>query len=139
MGRGNGESITANAMIMTRRPTNVTETNQYSAFVAYRRSTHVPTCLEARVHTHRSVQTHSHVRMYQRQQALFCSTTLGIYVGYAQAYMYLAKIVVHIVRSQQEVVGRGNITCSGMHHKSWGRRHRMLMHFVLLFFLNPHC
>jgi len=27
MGRGNGESITANAMIMTRRPTNVTKTN----------------------------------------------------------------------------------------------------------------
>jgi len=27
MGRGNGESITANAMIMTMRPTNVTETH----------------------------------------------------------------------------------------------------------------
>jgi len=35
MGRGNGESITANAM--TSRPTNVTKTNQYLAFVAYRR------------------------------------------------------------------------------------------------------
>jgi len=34
MGRGNGESITANAMKMTRRPTNVTETNQYPVFVA---------------------------------------------------------------------------------------------------------
>ena len=34
MGRGNGESITTNAMIMTRRPTNVTETNKYPAFVA---------------------------------------------------------------------------------------------------------
>jgi len=66
MGRGNGESITANAMIMTMRPTNVTETNQYPAFVAYRRSTHVPTCLEARVHTHRSARTHFHVRMDQR-------------------------------------------------------------------------
>ena len=136
MGRGNGESITANAMIMTRRPTNVTETNQYSAFVAYRRSTHVPTCLEARVHTHQSVQTHSHMRMHQRQQALFCSPTLGIYFGYAQAYMHLGKIAVHIVWRQhmqhglgstrcKEVVGRGNITCSGMHHKSWGRRHQM--------------
>jgi len=31
MGRGNGESINANAMIMTMRPTNVTETNQYPA------------------------------------------------------------------------------------------------------------
>jgi len=27
MGRGNGEGMTANAMIMTMRPTNVTETN----------------------------------------------------------------------------------------------------------------
>ena len=35
MGRGNGESITANAM--TSRPTNVTKTNQCPAFVAYRR------------------------------------------------------------------------------------------------------
>ena len=52
MGRGNVESITANAMIMTMRPTNVTETNQYPVFVAYHRSTHVPTCLEARVYTH---------------------------------------------------------------------------------------
>jgi len=34
MERGNGESIIANAMIMTRRPSNVTETNQYPAFVA---------------------------------------------------------------------------------------------------------
>jgi len=42
MGRGNGESITANAMNMTMRPTNVTETNQYPAFVAYHRITHVP-------------------------------------------------------------------------------------------------
>jgi len=54
--------------------------------------------------------------------------------------MYSAKIVLHIVRSQhiqygagrtryKEVVGNnevvGNITCSGMHHKSWGRRHQM--------------
>jgi len=31
---GGGDSITANAMIMKRRPTNVTETNQYPAFVA---------------------------------------------------------------------------------------------------------
>ena len=97
MGRGNGESVTANTTIMTRRPTNVTETNQYSAFVASRRSTHIPTCLEARVHTHRSARTHSHVRIHQPQQALFCSPTLGIYVGYAQAYMYLAKIAVHII------------------------------------------
>jgi len=66
MGRGNGESITANAMIMTMRPTNVTQTNQYPAFVAYRRNTHVPTCLEAHVHTHQLAQTHSHVRMHQR-------------------------------------------------------------------------
>ena len=35
MERGNGESITANAM--TSRSTNVTDTNQYPAFVAYRR------------------------------------------------------------------------------------------------------
>ena len=35
MGRGNGESITANAM--SNRPTNVTKTNQCPAFVAYRR------------------------------------------------------------------------------------------------------
>ena len=34
MERGNGESITVNAMIMTRRPTDVTKTNQYPAFVA---------------------------------------------------------------------------------------------------------
>jgi len=33
-GEGEVESITANAMIMTRRPTNVTKTNQYPAFVA---------------------------------------------------------------------------------------------------------
>jgi len=33
-GEGGMVSITANAMIMTRRPTNVTETNQYPAFVA---------------------------------------------------------------------------------------------------------
>jgi len=44
MGRGNGENITANAMIRTSRPKNVTETNQYPAFVAYRRSTHIPIC-----------------------------------------------------------------------------------------------
>jgi len=108
MGRGNGESVTANTTIMTRRPTNVTETNQYPAFVAYRSSMHVPACLEARVHTHRAAQTHSHVRMHQRQQALFCSPTLGIYVGYAQAYIYLAKIAVHIVWSQH--------TCNGSMH-----------------------
>jgi len=51
MGRGNGESMTANGMIMTRRPTNVTETNQYPLFVAYCISTHVPICLEAHFHT----------------------------------------------------------------------------------------
>jgi len=62
MGRRNGESITANTTIMTWRPTNVTETYQYPAFVSYRSSTHVPTCLEARVHTHRAARTHSHVR-----------------------------------------------------------------------------
>jgi len=66
MGRGNGESITANAMIMTMRPTNVTKTNHYPAFDAYHRSTHVPTCLEARVRTHQSARTHSHVRMHHR-------------------------------------------------------------------------
>ena len=128
----NGEIMTANA-INDKEAHKCHHTNQYPAFVAYRRSTHVPTCLEARVHTHRSARTHSHVLMRQRQQALFCSPTLGIYVGYAQAYMYLSKIAVHIVRSQhmqhgagrtrcKEVAGRGNITCSGMHHKSWGRR-----------------
>ena len=80
--------------------------------------------------------THSYVRMHQQQQALFCLPTLEMYVGYVQAYMYLAKIAVHIVRSLhmqhgagrtrcKEVVGRENITCSGVHHKSWGRRHRM--------------
>ena len=108
MGRGNGESITANAMIMTSRPTNVTENNQYPAFVAYRRSTHVPTYLEAHVHPHRAARMHSHVRMHQRQQAWFCLSTLGIYVGYAQAYMYSAKIAEHIVRSQH--------TCNGSTH-----------------------
>jgi len=71
MGRGNGESITANAMIMTRRPTGVTETNQYPVVVAYRRSTHVPTCLEARVHTHQSAWTHFHVRMHRDNQRCF--------------------------------------------------------------------
>ena len=110
--------------------------------ISTQRSLHIsavrmqPTCLEVRVHTQQSAWTHSNVRMHQRQQALFCSLTLEIYNGYAQAYMYLAQIAVHILQSQhmqhgakrtrcKEVVGRGNITCSGMHHKSWVRRHRM--------------
>jgi len=33
----------------------------------------------------------------------------------------------------KEVVGRGNITCSGMHHMSWGRRHRFFLSFFLGF------
>jgi len=50
MGRAlSGESITANAKITTRRPTNVTETNQYPAFVAYRRSW-TKTCLPRPLH-----------------------------------------------------------------------------------------
>jgi len=43
MGRGNVESITANAM--TSRHTNVTETNQRPAFVVYR-------TVEVRMHPH---------------------------------------------------------------------------------------
>jgi len=43
MGRGNGESIIANAM--TSRHTNVIETNQRPAFVAYR-------TIEVRMHPH---------------------------------------------------------------------------------------
>ena len=76
-------------------------------------------------------------------KALFFPPTLGIYVGYSQAYMYLAKIAVHIVRSQhmqqgagrtrcKEVVGRQNITCSGMHHTSWSRRHWMQVRAISL-------
>ena len=43
MRRGNGESITANAM--TSRPTNVTKTNQPSVrCISQKRSMHAPTC-----------------------------------------------------------------------------------------------
>ena len=52
MGRGNGESNNCKCNDDDKGPTNVTKTNQYLAFVAYRRSTHVPTCLEAHVHAH---------------------------------------------------------------------------------------
>jgi len=68
MGRGNGESMTTNRMIMTRRPTNVTKPNQYPAVIAHHRSMHVPICLEARVHTHALPWTHSRVRIRTREQ-----------------------------------------------------------------------
>jgi len=80
MGRGNGESTTANAM--TSRHTNVTETDQRPVFVvleiildlpfgfpinniislslcciSHSRSMHAPTCLEVRVHTHQADRT----------------------------------------------------------------------------------
>jgi len=91
MGRGNGESTTANAM--TSRHTNVTETDQRPVFVvleiildlpfgfpinniislslcciSHSRSMHAPTCLEARVHAHRADRTHSRVRMYEQEK-----------------------------------------------------------------------
>ena len=44
----------------------------------------------------------------------------GLFRRYAHAYMYLAKIAVYIVRSQHTCNGS-----SGMHHKSWCRRHRI--------------
>jgi len=47
----NGEIMTANA-INDKEAHKCHHTNHYPAFVAYRRSTHVPTCLEARVYTH---------------------------------------------------------------------------------------
>ena len=76
----NGESVTANAV--TSRHTNVTETNQRPEFfVHYSTSTHVPTRLEARVHSHQADHMRSHVRMNHQQQALFREhpqATLGI-------------------------------------------------------------
>ena len=52
------------------------------------------------LHTHQVARTHSHVRKHQRQLAFFCSRTLGIYVGYAQTYMYSCKSALHIVCRQ---------------------------------------
>jgi len=54
MGRRNGESITANKV--TSKHTNVTEKNQRPVFIVHctlhSTSTHLPTCLEARLPVH---------------------------------------------------------------------------------------
>jgi len=74
MGRGNGESITANAM--SNRPTNVTKTNQCPAFVAYRRKEvcmhpqaekRVCTRTEQPIRTHMSACTSDSKRCFVRE------------------------------------------------------------------------
>jgi len=108
MERGNGESITTNAM--TSRPTNSTKTNQYPAFIAYRRKEaymhphaekRVCTPIKQPIRTHMSACTRDNKRCFVR--------TLGIDIGYAQVYMYSCRSAMHIVRTEQSM--RGWIVC----------------------------
>jgi len=126
MGREDGESITAT--VMTRRHTNVSENNQCPAFVAYR-------TVEVRMHHMlRGACVHSPNRPYALACSHVCARkTIMANMGRGQNDCNSTHHVigagwrvkeqniedtVQTTRAGQtrckEVVGRGNITCSGM-------------------------
>ena len=137
MGRGDGESIIATQM--TSRHTNVSETNQCPAFVVYH-------TVEVRIH---HMLRGACACPPSRPYALACSHVCAMKtsmtnIGRVQndcnsthdvtgtGWRVKKQNIEDTVQTTRAgrirckgVVGRGNITCSGMHHKSWGRRHWM--------------
>jgi len=92
---------------------------------------HVPTCLEARVHTHKADCTHSCVRMYHRQQAFFFPRTLGSYSGYANTCMYSCRSAVHIVL-RQHIFNRRTHVPHMLEHACAPNRHACTLTLVCL-------
>ena len=139
MGRGNGESITTTAM--TSRHTNVSETNQCPTFVAYRtvevRMNHMLTGACARPPSRPYALACSHVCASKtsmanmgRGQNDWNSTHDLTSTGWRVKEQNREDTVqtTRVGRTRcKKVMGRGNITCSGIQcdHKSWGRRHQL--------------